>query len=55
MPQKWNPAALYPGRMMLNAKGLGGPEPLEVCRMLSEARSHIDSDLAWRETTLADF
>jgi argininosuccinate lyase len=37
--------------MVTSSKGLGGPQPAEVARMLNEAKNHLDADRAWLDAT----
>ncbi|MDB5607272.1 MAG: argininosuccinate lyase [Bradyrhizobium sp.] len=39
--------------MVTASKGLGGPQPSEVARMLSEAKDHLGADRAWLDATRA--
>jgi argininosuccinate lyase len=39
--------------MVTASKGLGGPQPAEVQRMLATAKDRIDADKAWLDTTRA--
>jgi argininosuccinate lyase len=37
--------------MVTTSKGLGGPQPAEVARMLSVAKDHLAADRAWLDAT----
>jgi argininosuccinate lyase len=43
-------AALDPATMVRSYRGLGGPQPAEVERMLAAARDSLRADTAWVDT-----
>ena len=44
-------AALDPERMVAGRRGLGGPQPAEVARMLREGRTRVDASRVWLRGT----